>query len=71
MLNLSLLPEEYLTINGNIVVQVSRVSGDRAYLSIDAPREVPIVRGTVLEREGGERPACLKRISTGPANRMK
>ncbi len=65
MLSLSLLPEEYLTIAGNIVVQVSRVAGDRVYLSIDAPREVPVVRGTVLERQGGTRPACLKPISPG------
>ncbi|MCI8526088.1 MAG: carbon storage regulator [Oscillospiraceae bacterium] len=59
MLNLSLLPEEYLTINGNIVVQATRVAGGRTYLAIHAPREMPVVRGTVWEREGGERPACL------------
>jgi len=60
MLKLSLLPEEYLTINGNIVVQLSRVAGGRAYLAINADRSVPIVRGEVLEREGGKRPACLE-----------
>lgn len=65
MLNLSLLPEEYLTINGNIVIQLSRVSGDRAYLSIAAPREVPVVRGAVLEREGAERPKCLTSFPSG------
>lgn len=59
MLKLSLLPEEYLTINGDIVVQLSRVAGGRAYLSIEADRGIPIVRGEVLERQGGERPACL------------
>lgn len=59
MLKLSLLPEEYLTINGDIVVQLSRVAGGRAYLAIEADRGVPIVRGEVLERQGGERPACL------------
>lgn len=59
MLKLSLLPEEYLTINGDIVVQLSRVAGGRAYLAIEADRSVPIVRGEVLERQGGERPACL------------
>ena len=60
MLKLTLLPEEYLTIGGGIVVQLRRGAGGRADLWIDAPREVPVVRGTVLERNGGERPACLE-----------
>ena len=60
MPKLSLLPEEYLTINGNIVVQLTRVAGGRAYVAIDAAREIPIVRGSVLEREGGKRPDCLE-----------
>ena len=60
MLKLTLLPEEYLTISGSIVVQLVRVAGGRADIAIDAPRDMPIVRGTVLERQGGQRPACLK-----------
>ena len=60
MLKLSLLPEEYLTINQDIVVQLTRITGGRANLAIHAGREVPIVRGAVLERQGGERPACLQ-----------
>lgn len=63
MLKLALDPEEYLTINGDIVVQLSRVAGGRAYLAIEADRSIPIVRGEVLEREGGERPACLAPVS--------
>lgn len=63
MLNLALYPEEYLTINGDIVVQLSRVAGGRAYLSIEADRSIPIVRGEVLERAGGARPACLDPVS--------
>ena len=59
MLKLSLLPDEYLTINDNIVVQLTRVAGGRAYLAVNADRSVPVVRGTVLEREGGKRPDCL------------
>ncbi len=59
MLKLSMLPEEYLTVNDNIVVQVTRVAGGRAYLAVDAPKDIPIMRGKVLERTGGERPACL------------
>jgi len=59
MLKLSLLTDEYIIINHNIVIQLSRVAGGRAYLAVDASKEIPIVRGAVLEREGGQRPACL------------
>lgn len=59
MLKLSLTPGEYLTIGENIVVQVYRSESGRAYLAIDAPREVPVVRGAVREREGGQRPDKL------------
>lgn len=59
MLKLTLLPDEYLTVNGDIVVQLLRVAGGRADVAVEAPREMPIVRGAVLERSGGQRPACL------------
>jgi sRNA-binding carbon storage regulator CsrA len=59
MLKLTLTPDEYLLINNNIVLKLTDVVGERVYLAMDAPKEVPIVRGTVLEREGGTRPACL------------
>jgi len=59
MLCLALAPGEYMTIGDNIVVQVDRMSGDRCKLIINAPREIPIVRGSVREREGGERPGCV------------
>lgn len=62
MLKLSLTPGEYLTIDGNIVVQVYRSESGRAYLAIDAPREIPIVRGAVLEREGAARPQRLVKV---------
>lgn len=58
MLALALSPEEYVTI-GDVVVKVSRVTPGHVYLAIDAPREIPIVRGKVLERGGAQRPACL------------
>lgn len=50
MLSLSMKSGEYLTINGNIVVQVFRDSGPQFRVAVKAPREVPIVRGEVLER---------------------
>lgn len=59
MLKLTLLPEEYLTIGSRIVVQVARVAGGRADVAVEAPRDMPIMRGAVLERNGGKRPACL------------
>ena len=58
MLKLTLNQEEYLTIGG-IVVQVTRIGGSQVELAIQADRSIPIVRGEVLERQGGERPACL------------
>ena len=59
MLKLTLLPDEYVTISDNIVVQLTRVAGGRADVAIDAPRTVPVLRGAVLERNGGKRPECL------------
>lgn len=59
MLQISLLPDEYFTINGDIVVQLSDVTGGRANLRVEADRRIPIVRGKVLERQGQPRPACL------------
>ena len=59
MLCLNLSQGEYLTIGENIVVQLDRVSGDSCKLMVQAPREVPVLRGAVLERNGGQRPDCV------------
>ena len=59
MLKLTLTPGQYLTVNGDIVVQVSDVVGNHVELAVHADRSVPIVRGEVLERNGGQRPDCL------------
>lgn len=59
MLFLQLKTGEYMTIGDNIVVQMNDVSGNRCKLMIEAPREVPIVRGEVLERAGADRPECV------------
>ena len=55
MLCLNLMPGEYMTIGDSVVVQLDRIAGDRCKLMIDAPREIPILRGEVLERIGGDR----------------
>ena len=59
MLCLNLTPGEYMTIGDSVVVQLDRIAGDRCKLMIDAPREIPTLRGEVLERTGGERPSCV------------
>ena len=59
MLCLNLMPGEYMTIGDSVVVQLDRIAGDRCKLMIVAPREIPILRGEVLERIGGERPSCV------------
>jgi len=59
MLCLNLTPGEYMTIGENVVVQLDRISGDRCKLVVQAPREISILRGEVLERTGGQRPSCV------------
>ena len=57
MLTLGRKPGEYIVINDNIVVTVDEEDGIFR-LSIDAPREMSIVRGEVYEPDR-PRPACL------------
>ena len=59
MLCLSLNQGEHITIGESVVVQMYGIVGDRCKLVIHAPREVPILRGAVLERSGGQRPGCV------------
>ena len=59
MLCLNLNQVEYLTIGEDVVVQLHSISGDRCKLVIHAPKEIPILRGKVLERTGGQRPECV------------
>ena len=62
MLRLTLTPGDYFTINGNIVVQLHRLEGERSLVAVEAPKEMRIVRGAVLEREGGARPQRLVKV---------
>lgn len=76
MLSLTLNQGNYMTIGDSIIVQLGRISGDRCKLIVHAPREVPILRGEVLERSGGERPNCVRdadywRKTEIPWNRSK
>lgn len=57
MLSLGRNPGEYLVIGEDIVIQVVSMEGDLR-LSIDAPKNVSIVRGEVYEKYH-EKPKCL------------
>ena len=59
MLSLQLKSGEYLTIGDDIAVQVFQ-TGPSFRVAVKAPREVPIVRGEVLERGGESRPDGLR-----------
>lgn len=69
MLQLSLRPGEYLTIHGDIVVQLAQLSDSRAFLRVEADRSIPIVRGKVLERSGAPRPECLASLPRSRARK--
>lgn len=70
MLCFSMRPGEYFTVGGSTVIQLERVAGDRIHLIINAPREVQILRGAVLERQGGERPGCVVEIPQQPTRQL-
>ena len=58
MLSMQLKNGEYLTIGEDIVGQVFQM-GSSFRVAVEAPKEIPIVRGEIREREG-RRPACIK-----------
>lgn len=51
MLRLTVSPEEYLMINGNIKIVFLGGTKNHLRIMIDAPKEVNIVRSTVLENQ--------------------
>lgn len=51
MLILSRKVREKLVIAGNIIVTVRKVAGNRVRLSVEAPPEVHIVRGELLDED--------------------
>ena len=59
MLCITMKRGEYFTVGGETVILFDQLSGERAHLTIHAPRSVEIVRGEALEKNGGSRPACL------------
>ena len=59
MLSLTISPGDYVTIGNNIILQFDHMTAGRCDLVIQAPREIPILRGEVLERGGAARPDCV------------
>ena len=69
MLFLQLKKGEYMTIGDNVVVQLNDASSNHCKLMIEAPRDVPVVRGELLERAGAERPECVMGIARQHSSR--
>ena len=53
MLCITMRKGDYFKIGDDIVVRFDHLSSERVHLSINAPKEVPILRGKVLERLDG------------------
>ncbi|MEN6390755.1 MAG: carbon storage regulator [Syntrophomonas sp.] len=58
MLVLGRRPGEYVVINENIIVKVVKDEKSGLRLAIDAPKEIKIVRGEILERERKNQQSC-------------
>jgi carbon storage regulator len=65
MLVLSRKVGEKLVIGENITVVVSRVSGNRVTLAIEAPRDVRVVRGELRFEEATKSAAALSNKNAG------
>lgn len=59
MLFLQVKEGEYVTIGEDIVIQAFPDSSSRVRLVIKAPKDVPILRGSVRDRNGAGRPEGL------------
>lgn len=59
MLCITMRKGDYFTIGEDIVIQFDHLNSDRVHLTVSAPRELPVLRGDVLERGGGKRPSCV------------
>ncbi len=70
MLSLQMKSGDYLTIGEDVIVQVFKDSNAKFRVSITAPKEIPILRGAVREREGGARPDGLRKgVLPSPSSR--
>ena len=70
MLSLQLKSGEYLTIGNDIVVQVFE-QGGAIRVAVKAPRELPILRGGVHERDGQRPDGLLRQRPKTPSERVR
>lgn len=63
MLTLRLKPGEYLVIGKDIAVQVFEKKKNYLEVAVEAPREVPVLRGEVYEQQNA-RPGFLRERRT-------
>lgn len=63
MLTLRLKPGEYLVIGEDIAVQVFEKKRNYLEVAVEAPREVPVLRGEIYEQQNA-RPSFLRERRT-------
>ena len=71
MLSLQLKSGEYLSIGEDIAVQIFEQSGSTFRVSVKAPREIPILRGEVLERTENRPEGLLNKRPKSPSERAR
>ena len=71
MLSLQLHSGDYLTIGENVVVQVFSLSGGFIRVAVKAPREIPILRGKVLERTDARPEGLREKRTLSPSDRAR
>jgi carbon storage regulator len=54
MLVLNRKVNEQIRIGDDIVITVARLRGDSVYVGVDAPKDVPVLRAELVEREREE-----------------
>lgn len=69
MLLLRLKSGEYISIGQNIAVQIFKQAGDSFQVAVKAPREVPVLRGEVLERNDARPEGLRENRSKTPSER--
>ena len=66
MLSLQMKSGEYFTIGDNITVQIFEKSGSLFKVSVQAPREMQILRGSLHERTGNRPDSIYDRRTKSP-----
>lgn len=57
MLILQRKASQSIVINGNITITIQEITADRVKISVDAPREISIVRSELLEAASANKEA--------------